>query len=158
MAFIIFQALVHPFHVSVSDIKYKEDKKVLQISMRIFLDDLELALQAYSGNEKLDITKKEDWDFVKENLEKYVLARLKLWDEKGKEFELNYVGAEIEDDVMWCYIEIEKVKKLKEVKVWNAVLLEVWGDQENLVHFRAFDDVQSARLYKGDDTGVFKWE
>ncbi|WP_421763875.1 DUF6702 family protein [Ekhidna sp.] len=157
MALIAFQALVHPFHVSVSDIKYKEDKKVLQISMRIFLDDLELALQAYSGNEKLDITKKENWVFVNENLERYVLDRLKLWDEKGKEFELNYVGAEIEEDVMWCYIEIEKVKKLKQVKVWNSILHEVWNDQENLVHFRAFDDVQSARLYKGEDTEVFEW-
>ncbi|MEP0985985.1 DUF6702 family protein [Ekhidna sp.] len=157
MALIAFQALVHPFHVSVSDIKYKEDKKVLQISMRIFLDDLELALQAYSGNEKLDITKKENWSIVNENLERYVLDRLKLWDEKGKEFELNYVGAEIEEDVMWCYIEIEKVKKLKQVKVWNSILHEVWNDQENLVHFRAFDDVQSARLYKGEDTEVFEW-
>ena len=83
---------------------------------------------------------------------------MKLWDDKGREYELNYIGAEIEEDVMWCYIEIEKVKRLKQVKVWNSILHEVWGDQENLVHFRAFDDVQSARLYKGEDTEVFEWE
>lgn len=157
-ALILFQALVHPFHVSVSDIKYKEDKKAIQISTRIFLDDLEMALRAYTGNEKLDIMDKGSWDFVNANLEKYLLDRMKLWDEKGREYELNYIGAEIEEDVMWAYLEVEKVRKLKEVKVWNGILYEVWSDQENLVHFRAFDKVQSARLFQGEDTEVFEWE
>lgn len=158
MLLLIVNLWVHPFHVSVSDIKYKEDQKALQISTRIFLDDLELALQAYSGREKLDIVEESNWDFVDEQLEKYVLERLKLWDEKDRAYELNYVGAEIEDDVMWVYVEIEKVKKLEKVTVWNSILHEVWADQENLVHFRAFEDVQSARLYKGDDSEVFEWE
>ncbi|SNS49111.1 hypothetical protein SAMN05421640_0367 [Ekhidna lutea] len=158
LSLIFFQSLFHPFHVSVSDIKYKEDKKAIQISTRIFLDDLELALRAFSGDEKLDILAEESWDFVNENLEKYMLDRMKLWDEKGRAYELNYIGAEIEEDVMWCYIEIEKVKKLKQVKVWNSILHEVWGDQENLVHFRAFDDVQSARLFESEDSVVFEWE
>lgn len=149
---------VHPFHVSVSDIKYKEDKKAIQISMRIFLDDLELALQEFSGDDKLDITDQAYWGAVKDNLRPYVLERFKAWNEKDKAYEISYVGAEKEDDVMWCYIEIEKVKKLKKVTIQNTILHEVWADQENLVHFRAFGDVKSARLFKGDDTYVFEWE
>ncbi len=144
--------------MSVSDIKYKEDKKAIQISIRIFLDDLELGLQAYTGNEKLDITAQENWEFVEKNIKPYLLERIKLWDEKSRPYEINFIGAEIEEDVMWAYLEIEKVKKLKQVKVHISVLHEVWSDQENLVHFRAFDDVKSARLYKGEDTGVFDWE
>ncbi|WP_370088598.1 DUF6702 family protein [Ekhidna sp.] len=158
LALIFFQSLMHPFHVSVSDIKYKEEKKAIQISTRIFLDDLELALRAYTGNETLDILKKENWDFVNENLKPYMLERITLWDEKDREYELNYIGAEIEDDVMWCYIEIQKVKKLERVRVKNTLLHEVWGDQENLIHFRAFNKVRSARLFKGEDTEVFEWE
>ncbi|WP_462253488.1 DUF6702 family protein [Ekhidna sp.] len=154
---IFFKVFIHPFHVSVTDIKFKEDKKAIQISTRIFLDDLELALQEYSGNDKLDITKEENWEEVKTNLKPYVLEKLKIWDAKDREYDLNWVGAEMEDDVMWCYIEIEKVKKLGRVKVWNSILHEVWGDQENLIHFRAFEDVKSARLYKGEDTEVFEW-
>ena len=158
LALIFFQSVFHPFHVSVSDIKYKEDKRAIQISTRIFLDDLEMALRAYTGNGNLDIMDEESWDFINTNLEKYLLDRIKLWDGKGREYELNYIGAEIEEDVMWCYIEIEKVKKLERVKVWNSILHEVWSDQENLVHFRAFDKVQSARLFQGEDTEVFEWE
>ena len=54
--------LAHPFHVSVSDIKYKEEQKAIQISTRIFLDDLEVALQAFTGNEALDIVDKSNWE------------------------------------------------------------------------------------------------
>lgn len=155
---LLFHLLVHPFHVSVADIKYKEDQKAIQISMRMFLDDLELALREYSGIDTLDITDKADWAIVRGNIAPYVLENLQLWDEKDKPYVLNFIGAEIEEDVMWCYIEIEKVKRLERVKIKNSVLTEVWGDQENLIHFRAFDGVQSARLFKGEEIEVFEWK
>lgn len=155
---ILLNAGLHPFHVSVSDIKFKEDQKAIQISTRIFLDDLELAIRAHSGDDKLDITDDSKWDFINKNLETYLLERIRLWDEKDRAYELNYVGAEIEEDVMWCYLEVEKVKSIEQVKVFNNILHEVWADQENLVHFRAFDDVKSARLFRGDESFVFKWD
>lgn len=148
--------MVHPFHVSVSDIKYKEDQKAIQISTRIFLDDLEVALRNYSGNEKLNITNKEEWIFINEQLGMYVLENLKLSDKKG-DMKMDYIGAEIEDDVMWVYVEIEKVKKLESITVWNSLLTESFDDQENLIHFRAFDNVKSERLYRGEEERVFEW-
>ena len=154
---LVFNLFIHPFHVSVTEIKYRADQKIIQVSTRIFLDDLELGLRAYTGNDKLDITDESGWDFIEEHLEKYLAEKIRFWDEKGKPYELNYVGAEIEDDVMWCYIEIVKVKKLKQVKISNSILHEVWADQENLVHFRVLDTVKSARLFKEDETEVFEW-
>ena len=154
---VTLHSLIHPFHVSVSDIKYKEDQKAIQVSTRIFLDDLEIALRRYSGNAKLNITEEDEWDMINDHLRGYVMENLKLSDEKGV-MSGTYIGAEIEDDVMWVYIEIEKVRKLKTIKVWNSLLFEVFGDQENLVHFRAFDKVKSERLYKGEGERVFSWE
>ncbi|MFK7951758.1 MAG: DUF6702 family protein [Ekhidna sp.] len=153
----IAHLFVHPFHVSVSDIKYKKDQKAIQISTRIFLDDLEVSLRSYSGNEKLNITAKSDWDLVNEHLKNYMLENLRISNEKG-EMEANYIGAEIEEDVMWVYLEIEKVKKLKTVKVLNSLLMESFSDQENMVHFRAFDKVKSERIRKGNLVRVFDWD
>lgn len=155
---LLFIHLLHPFHVSVSDIKYKEEQKAIQITTRIFLDDLELALQKHMKDETLDILENARWSEINTNLESYLLERIGIWDAKGQAYELQYIGAEMEDDVMWCYLEIEKVKKLKEVRVTNRILHEVWADQENLIHFRAFDEVKSERLYKGANTKVFQWE
>ncbi len=154
---IVIQSLLHPFHVSVAEVKYKEEKKALQISIRIFLDDLEVALQKYSGNNNLDITKKKNWNSVNENLEKYTLENLRIYDAKGQ-MDANYIGAEIEGDVMWAYVEVEKVKKLKTITIWNSILIETYDDQENIIHFRAFDKVKSARLFQGSEQEVFVWE
>ena len=151
-------SLMHSFHVSVSDIKFKEEQKSIQISTRIFLDDLELALRNFSGQQSLDILEKSEWESVQNMLGEYLLTKVTLEDEKGRIYELNYLGAEIEDDVMWCYLEVEKVKKVKSITVTNTVLHEVWEDQENLVHFRAFGDVKSARLYVGEETKLFDWQ
>ena len=149
---------IHPFHVSVTDIKYKADEKVIQISTSIFLDDLELGLRAYAGIETLDILDKSNWEYVNVTLEKYIMKRVTLSDEKGRSYDIKYIGAEIEDDVMWCYLEVERVKKIRSVIVTNKILHEIWADQENLVHFRAFDTVKSNRHIKGEETKKFSWE
>ncbi|MEP5610676.1 MAG: DUF6702 family protein, partial [Cyclobacteriaceae bacterium] len=149
----VVHSLLHPFHVSVSEVKYKPEKKAIQISVRIFLDDLEVAMQAYSGNETLDITLKDNWTFINENLGTYLPENLKVYSERGQ-LEANYLGAEIDGEVMWAYMEIEKVKKLKIITIWNSLLHETFDDQENLIHFRAFDKVKSARLFKGDEQQV----
>ena len=154
---IVLQSVIHPFHVSVSEVKYKEEKKAIQISVRIFLDDLEIALQEYSGNEKLDITLKENWGFVNEHLQKYILEKFRIYNDKGQ-MTTNYIGAEIENDVMWTYVEVEKVRKLRTITIWNSILTETYEDQENIVHFRAFDKVKSARLHRGAEQKVFVWE
>lgn len=153
---LLFQAILHPFHVSVSEIKYKADARAIQISTRIFLDDLEMALKTYSAREKLDITDEKEWNFVNSQLEQYVAENLQLIGRKGV-LESKYIGAEIEDDVMWIYVEIEKVRKLETITVRNSLLTETFDDQENLVHFRAFDKVKSARFYKEELEKKFEW-
>ena len=155
--FVVHCLLFHPFHVSVSEVKYKEDEKVIQISTRIFLDDLEEALKIYGPWEKLEITDETQWEGINELLGKYLLEKVKLSSEKG-EYDVSYIGAEIEGDVMWAYLEVEKVKKLKQVVITNYILLDVFDDQENIVHFRAFDKVKSSRLYKDKERVVFTWE
>ncbi len=154
-ALLFFKLLIHPFHVSVTEVKYKEEKKVLQISTRIFLDDLEVAISNYSKIRNLDI--KENWNVVNNYLGSYLLENLKLYDQKGS-MEMRYVGAEIEKDVVWCYAEVEKVKKLKKIIIRNTLLTETFQNQENIVHFRAYDKVKSARLYLDANKEVFDWE
>ena len=153
----LVQSLLHPFHVSVSEVKYKAEQKAIQISVRIFLDDLEVAMQEYSGNETLDITLKENWPIIDKNLSSYLPEKFKIYNEKGQ-LEANYIGAEIDGEVLWAYMEIEKVKRLRSITIWNSILHETFDDQENLIHFRAFDKVKSARLFKGEDQRVFVWD
>ena len=47
-----------------------------------------------------------------------------------------YLGGEVEDDVIWCYIEVTDVAELESIQLTNKVLTETFDDQKNLVHFK----------------------
>ncbi len=134
----------HAFHISVTEILYKPEDKVVQVSVRLFLDDLELALRAETGNQALDIADKSNYDYLSEAVGKYVKKRLRV--SSKKPIPLTYLGFEYEEDVLWCYLESEKVKKFEAIKVENELLTEAFSDQENLVHFRRGGKVKSVRL------------
>src|SRR5690606_12841169 len=54
--FVFFtQSLVHPIHVSVTEVEMDEKDKRLEIMMRVFADDLELALRKAFNKPDLDI-------------------------------------------------------------------------------------------------------
>ncbi len=144
--------MLHPFHISVIDMEYDEEAKAIEISCRIFLDDLEDTLRRYTGDDKLDIMSDVSQDVVHHALNSYFLEKLKM-KVNGKSVEMNYLGEEIEGDVMWCYIEVPKIKKLQSLEVESFLLLETFDDQMNLVHMKAFGSTKSLKLYQYNEWG-----
>ena len=126
-------SLIHPFHVSVCDVEFNEDAKSIQLSQRIFLDDLEQTL-----NEKYKTHLIIDDEFSRAYrdslIQVYLFESIHL-SVDGKENQRIYIGNEIEDDAMWCYIEYTGVKKFKTLKIKSTVLIETFEDQANIVHF-----------------------
>lgn len=141
--FQVFQ-LFHPFHVSVCDIELNREAKSIQISQRIFLDDLELAL-----NNRYDAGLIIDDESMKSSRDSlislYLGHRLEVIVD-GKKKEARYLGSEFEEDGIWCYIEIEGIKKVKELKVTNTILFEQFDDQANIIHFKKGDFEKSVKL------------
>jgi hypothetical protein len=73
----------------------------------------------------------------------------------GKEKKRVYIGNEIEDDAMWCYMEYEGIKKYKTLKITSKILLEKFDDQANIIHFTYGDFEKSIKLDKLKSTGSF---
>ena len=141
----------HPFHVSVCEIEYDEKTRALQITQKIFLDDLELGLREFSG-ESFDITDKASADKVNRLLESYYPEKMQvLVNEKVRPF--RYLGFEIEEDAMWCYLEIEKVRNLKSLEVTNTILFEIFEDQSTILHIQKSGKIRSFRL-SNDETSA----
>lgn len=147
--------LIHPFHISVTNIYYKEKEKIMQVEQRIFLDDLEEALQDYSGNEKLDIIA-DDQGELQELIEQYLAENFTITI-KEKPVNLVFLGMEQEADqnVLWCYYEAEKVKKFDSFRVMNSTLTEKFSDQENIIHFDPKGNTISERTGLGREWAEF---
>lgn len=138
----------HPFHVSVCDIYFDSRKNELQVAQRIFLDDFENALRKSSGKD-IDLVKIYDSDRGQRLITDYLVSNFRVKFE-GKITILKYVGAEIEEDVIWCYFTISPVRSMQQIEMKNTILFELFDDQSNLVHFNFNDKTKSFNLNKNE--------
>jgi hypothetical protein len=124
---------LHPIHLSVSEINYNEKDKALQITSRIFLDDLEGCIRNQRNNQELDVLEPGAGLTSEQVIGEYVLKQftVKL---DGKLQKMNFLGFEREDPAIICYIEIPNVKKFKTLEVKNQVIFDLYDDQSNIVH------------------------
>jgi len=141
---------VHPFHVSVSELIYKEDAKTVQVMHRIFVDDFEQTLnKVYNVN--LDILVMDNTEAIDSLIEDYLSKRFKVRiDDKARA--IIYLGSELEEDVIWCYQEIYKVRKPNVFEITNAILFEEFDDQSNLVHTTLRNELKTVRLTGNERT------
>ncbi len=147
--------LPHPVHLSVTEISHSEKDKALQITTRIFIDDLELAIQKDLKNDELDIMKPQGQTTDK-IVSAYLLKHIKVKVD-GKPQTLTYLGHETEDLAIICYIEIPYIKKLKSVEMLNDVIMEIHSDQSNLVHVTYKEKVKSVRLVRAKPLEVISF-
>jgi hypothetical protein len=149
--------LLHPIHLSVTEIEYSEKDRAIQITSRIFIDDLELSLRSKLHQPDLDILQPKNGltldqmtgDYLKEHL------RIKI---DGKPQTIKLLGHEIEDAAAVFYIEVENVKKIKLLEIRNDVIMETHDDQSNIVHVTIKGPVKSVRLLRDKPSEVFKFD
>jgi hypothetical protein len=141
----------HPIHLSITEIEHNQKSKALQLTMRIFIDDLELSIQKQTGIEELDLLQPKNGKTTDQLVEEYLADKLKVKVDK-KLVKTNYIGNEIEGPAMICYIEIENIKKFSSIEVTNKVILEIHEDQSNLVNVNFKDKVKSLRLTNDNPT------
>jgi hypothetical protein len=141
---------LHPFHISICEIEHDRESQSLQITSRLFQDDFELALSDGKGTAFFRQTPMDD---AKQVLSKFFKEHLQVTVD-SKRMEHRFLGYEVEDNVVWCYLEIEKVNGLKEISVQYSVLVDTFDDQINLAHIRYRGDVKSLKFQKGQLTGT----
>ena len=148
---------VHPIHISVTEINYNEKSKSLQMTTRIFADELELGVRAQRKEPELDLLEPKNGMTTKQMIQNYLLEHIKIKID-GKPVKMNFLGFEKEDISIVSYIEIENVKKLKTIEVFNDLVTELHDDQSNLVHITYKSPVKSARLNRDNPKEVFTFE
>ena len=122
---------LHKFYVSLCQVDHNQETGSLEITMKIFTDDLEYGITGsldYYGLGSVEEPNEADsliFSYIRKNFEIQV---------DGRVTELEYIGKEVELDVTWCYIEIEGVKDPKEITISNRMLTEIYVEQVNIVN------------------------
>ena len=142
----------HPFHVSVTNVDYNASAQSVEITHKIFLNDLEYALREETGK-KINLTEDENIDSL---IQKYLSANFSI-SINEKKYNPTYLGKEVQSDAIWFYQEITGIKSFSTVTVKNTVLLDHLDDQTNLINIKKDDKVKSLRLYKDENNGTVKF-
>ncbi|WP_165730213.1 DUF6702 family protein [Polaribacter sp. 20A6] len=145
----------HKYYLSLTQIEYRSELQAVQITINVFMDDIELALNK-DYNIDLQLTTKKE---LKDNdvyFIKYLNKKLHLKVD-GVSRDFNYIGKEYDGDLVYFYLEIEDVKELKNIEVTNKILTNHFPKQENLIKSKVGKKHKSLLLNAKNDKGLLKF-
>lgn len=125
---------MHPYYVSMTEIEFNPKEKKLEISVRIFTDDLEKALARSCGC-KTDLLSPAKKEAMKPVLDAYLKNKLGIA-VNGKAVSYTFLGFEKEEESTWSFLEVSVDKTPDQLTVTNLLLYEIQKQQSNLVRYR----------------------
>ena len=148
--------VAHPLHLTVTDIELNPKTGGLEISQRIFMDDLEDAMNERYGKGRIDLYNPKDPALMQELVGDYLLQHMKLT-LNGRREQPQYLGYEVEEEAIWAYFEVPKLRKLRTFEFEHSLFLNRFSDQTNLINVSANDDLQSLKLTPDEPWGELSW-
>ncbi len=148
-------ALLHPFYVSVIDINHNTKEESVEMSIRIFTQDLEETLQKYS-TAKIDMVHPTNKAVLDKQINDYIKQKLQL-KINGQTATMQYVGYEIQLESVWIYFEVPKIKQLKKVDINCTILYDFQNIQSNIFHVKANGTEKSYKLDYPKNTTLFEF-
>ena len=122
---ICYQASAHSIHRSTSEAEYNQLTHQLEVSLTVFINDLELALIRQS------------------EIQFYLIKNFVLMDSKHGSCKLSWVGRKMETDSLQSdepevtlFFQIALPDGLSAVTLCHAVFHDLYQDQINLLHLR----------------------
>lgn len=146
----------HKFYVGVFQVNYAAEKKMIQITSRIFVDDLNKGIEKKYNKKAFIGTDKEtpsDVDLLKKYLSENFSIKI-----NGQLKSITFLSKELEaDDVLVCYSRITKVEKFKTLEISNTVLTDWNTEQQNITHISAYDTKRSVLFTESSRKEVLKY-
>lgn len=135
LLFTLTSFAVHKFHMALYQINYASEKKMLQITSRIHIDDLNKALEKkYNKKNSIGAEKEsaEEVFLLKEYLSNHF--SIKVNDQVKP---MNFLSKEIDGDELICYWNIKGISKINSLEIYNTVLTDCFDNQQNMINIAA---------------------
>lgn len=138
----------------MTEIQYVPKDKTVEVSVRIFTDDLENTIKNLHKDVPLDILHPKDQKQVNTWIDQYIKSRLQV---KVNDVvrPMQFIGYEQQEESIWIYFEIKNVQTPKQVHVFNTLLYDYKKEQINMIRFKNGDKEKSSKLQFPDNTVDF---
>jgi hypothetical protein len=127
----LFAFTIHKYYISLTKIDYKKESNSVQITLRLFIDDLQDTLNStYAKDFELGLpneSKKIDSLIYNYVVPKFIV-KINSVDKT-----YTYLGKEYEDEVVYVYLEIENISTINSMEIKNTIFMEKFPNQKNII-------------------------
>jgi hypothetical protein len=148
--------LHHPIYVSVTEIEHQPAEKQLEITCRIFTNDLEAVLKS-KNERRIDLLNPKLQPEMEKIVQAYINEHLKIFT-NGKQIPLKYLGYEQEDDAIQSYLTAPMFMTPTNLTIINDLLFEYKREQTNIVYLTVNNKRAGKRLSNPEKQFVWKTE
>lgn len=143
----------HPFYVSVTEITQDAKEKSLEVSCKMFTDDLENTINRVNRT-KIDILALRDSAMANKLIGDYINNHLKITVD-GKRLSMQFIGFEKEGGAIWSHLQINDVSTIKGVEIRNDLLYDSFDNQIGIIHITINNKRQSTKLNNPEKNASF---
>jgi Domain of unknown function (DUF6702) len=151
ISFLIQKVAAHDFHVSIMDIVVNEEEQQLEITLRVFTEDLEAALEQMNGKH-LHLGEDELNNPTDAYIYNYVVQYV-FFTINNTPVQPDWIGKEVEIEETFIYMVLPLLAKGQSLFVESKLFFELFTDQENRILFEDGNRKQSLVLHAENSKG-----
>ena len=145
---------LHAYHASITELRYNAAKQQLELATKVFTDDFEKGLsEGRPAHVDLQTAGPAGTIIAAE----YLRRTLVLKTTAGAPLPLQFLGMQPEKDSYWLYSKVAVAGNVTGVQIRDAVLLDAFADQMNIVNAEAGGKKLSALLRQGHEQETLSW-
>jgi len=146
---------LHKYYISLCEIEYVPAQKSLQITLGMFIDDIEFTLNK-NHNTTLNLATENEIQNINSYYKEYLKNHFKVVvNNQAKPF--IFIGKEYDDNIVRFYLEITDIKSLKSIEITNTSLFRYFQDQQNIIKIKANNIHKTFYLNTKNDKGLLNF-
>ncbi len=125
---------LHKYYISLCEIEYVKEQQSLQVTLNLFIDDLEFTLNKNHQIE-MQLDTENEAKNADELFENYLRNNFKIKvNNESKNYD--YIGKEYDDNLVRFYLEVTNIEQLNILDITNTSLTRDFKDQQNIIKIK----------------------
>ncbi|AZI21229.1 DUF6702 family protein [Chryseobacterium taklimakanense] len=139
--FVMVSFAAADFFSSMTKVDYVEGSKTLKFTTKLNTDHISNAIKIRPETAGFEAEVKK---YVNKTVDVYV---------NGQPKNLTFTGSQVNGESVWVYFETSGVSDLNSLKIRNAILLETYPKQLNVVNVAYKGQMKTLNFLRGRETG-----
>ncbi len=127
-------SFTHDYYVSITEVVYVAEKQQLQLTTRIFTDDMEAYFNSQT-NETIQLSPDRNSILIDSLVEKFFKNNFKVFFDDN-ELEISYLGRQYQEDQILIFAEVAELIPPISYEIQNTILIPFRTKQQNIVRVK----------------------